>query len=158
MPPLGSSLGLRGPIPPMCTHIDADPGPPLKQNVSGRLCGIGAVQRVRHVEDVRFGFAGRILERHLRHRRRVVEHFAVDGDGMMRHHRRFVDLAADRGSGSGDASASAARGRCGRRRRLWRLRCRGGRRGLRPPALRASVRRCETKSAAKNSGMAVASR
>ncbi len=34
--PFGSSLGLRGPIPPMCTHIDADPGPPLKQNVSGR--------------------------------------------------------------------------------------------------------------------------
>ena len=36
MPPVGSSLGLRGPMPPMCTQKDADPGPPLKQNVSGR--------------------------------------------------------------------------------------------------------------------------
>ena len=37
MPPFGSSLGRRGPIPPMCTHIDAEPGPPLKLNVTGRL-------------------------------------------------------------------------------------------------------------------------
>jgi hypothetical protein len=37
MLPSFSSFGLRGPIAPICTHIDADPGPPLKQNVSGRL-------------------------------------------------------------------------------------------------------------------------
>ena len=37
MLPLGSSFGLRGPIAPMCTHTDAEPGPPLKQNASGRL-------------------------------------------------------------------------------------------------------------------------
>ncbi len=37
MLPFGCSLGLRGPMPPMCTHIDAEPGPPLKQNVKGRL-------------------------------------------------------------------------------------------------------------------------
>jgi len=37
MLPLGCSLGLRGPIAPMWTHTEADPGPPLKQNASGRL-------------------------------------------------------------------------------------------------------------------------
>ena len=37
MAPVGSSFGLRGPMPPMCTHMEAEPGPPLKQNVTGRL-------------------------------------------------------------------------------------------------------------------------
>ena len=39
MLPFGISLGLRGPMPPKCTHMEAEPGPPLKQKVSGRLEG-----------------------------------------------------------------------------------------------------------------------
>ena len=62
MPPLGSSLGLRGPMPPMCTHMDAEPGPAVEAERERPLGGVrDAVQRVRHVEDVRFGFAGRRL-------------------------------------------------------------------------------------------------
>ena len=38
---------------------------------------------------------------------------AVDRDGVVRDHRRFVDVAADGRSGSGDAAASAsAAGSC----------------------------------------------
>ena len=70
MLPFGSSLGLRGPIPPICTHIDADPGPPLKQKVTRALRRVGhAVQRIRHIKDMRFGFARGILQRHLRYGR-----------------------------------------------------------------------------------------
>ena len=34
MDPFGIRRGLRGPNPPMCTQMEADPGPPLKENVS----------------------------------------------------------------------------------------------------------------------------
>ena len=37
MNPSGCSTTRRGPSAPMCNQIDADPGPPLKANVSGRF-------------------------------------------------------------------------------------------------------------------------
>ena len=37
MKPSGCSTTLLGPSAPMCSQIEADPGPPLKAKVSGRL-------------------------------------------------------------------------------------------------------------------------
>ena len=94
--------------------------------------GIGdTVQRVGHIEDMGFGFAGGVLERHLGDGRGVVEGLAVNGHGVVRHDRGFVDFSSDRRSGTRNSSAAAAasgrrlrlgwrscRWRCGRRRRL----------------------------------------
>ena len=83
-----------------------------------------AIERIGHVEDVRFGLAGGVLERHLLHGRGVVEGLAVDIDGVMGDDRSFIYFAADRGTGTGDTAATSAAtaricgssGRCGCRR------------------------------------------
>ena len=56
---------------------------------------VDAIQRVRHVEDVRFGVARRVLQRHLRDGCRVVQRLAVERDGVVSHNRGFINVAAD---------------------------------------------------------------
>ena len=53
MPPSGSIFTRRGPIAPMCSQIEAEPGPPLNENISGRL-GPALSKRISNEENVRF--------------------------------------------------------------------------------------------------------
>src|SRR5262249_25496763 len=85
------------------------------------------IQRVCHIEDMCLGFAGRVLQRHLRDRRGVVEHLALNGDRVLRHHGGFIDFTANSRPRSRDSAASPATAAGGG------LRCGGGgrRRSLR---------------------------
>ena len=95
-------------------HMHPDGGrarPAVEAECQGPLCGVRAIQRVGHVEDVRFGFARGVLERHLRHGGGVVDGLAVQLDGVFGDDRRLIHVAADGGSGAGHASAPASAGR-----------------------------------------------
>ena len=59
------------------------------------------------------------MHRHLRNRGGVVQGFAIDGDGVVGDDGSFIDIAADRGSGAGDATTVPSSGGRGGR-------CRGG--------------------------------
>lgn len=83
----------------------------------------GAVQCVRHVKDMGFGFAGRVLQRHLGDRSRVVQRLSAHVDGVFGNDRSFIDFATHGGRRSGNTTAASAAAR--RRRSLVRRRSRG---------------------------------
>ena len=67
----------------MCSQMDAEPGPPLKANVSGRLARVLAVERVGDVEHFRFDLAVAALDGQASGGGCVLQQFAVDGDLVM---------------------------------------------------------------------------
>ena len=88
MNPSGCITTRRGPSAPMCSQMDADPGPPLNANVSGRVARILTVQRVGHEKHFRFNLAVGALDGKPSRGRGVLERLAADRDLMMRHYRR----------------------------------------------------------------------
>ena len=79
---------------------------------------------------MRLGFAGRVLQRHLRRGGSVVQRLAVELDGVFGDDRRLIHFAADRGSGACDtaaASSAGGRSRCGGLGRSTSLRVGKGR-------------------------------
>lgn len=62
----------------MCSQTDADPGPPLNENISGRFVG-GLSSRVRHEKQEPFSFtARRVLDRQKTGGNRVIQLTACD--------------------------------------------------------------------------------
>ena len=73
----------RGPIAPRCSQIDAEPGPPLNENISGRL-GPGIVERIGNEEDVGFDLVVlAVADGHQAGGRGVVQHASANMNLVM---------------------------------------------------------------------------
>ena len=88
MKPSGCNTTCLGPSAPMCSQTVADPGPPLKAKVSGRLAGILPVERVGHEKHFGFDLPVAALDGKPPRSSGVLQRFAIDRDLVMGHDRR----------------------------------------------------------------------
>src|ERR1041385_1235007 len=101
--PSSSIFTRRGPSAPRCSQTDAEPGPPLKENIRGRPPPAvkenrggrrpprrRIVHRVRHEEDVGLDDALLVAERHHPRRHGVAQGTGAEADGVMGDDRLFL--------------------------------------------------------------------
>ena len=68
----------------MCSQIVAEPGPPLKAKVSGRLLGVLAVERVGDEKHLGFDLAVAAFDGEPARGGGVLQRLAIQGNLMMR--------------------------------------------------------------------------